>query len=380
MRKFKFSKVLALSSVLLLGSFASSCSFFGSDEYTISSFVHEDIKDENNNVIGQKITIEFGANSTLPTYTFTLSDGAGIKNIEVGNFNEATNEVELIITYNDDHQTKKTILMPLIKGEDGKNGKGIKSLTEGQDEEGNPIIIIEFDDETPSISFPLQKGEDGDGVVAIDYETLPNGVTVVTFYRDINKEHPLGTIQIPAAKSIDYVEVIYDDTSNSYQMVIYYNNGESSEPMDIGSVTKWFTGTYDPNSETIADFGNIGDFYFNTNKFIIYQKVSVAGTKWKVVANLGSTPAVNKTYTVSFNLSEPSDATASFNYGEESSYEIKAGYNFYSEGYELPLPTCTNGYSFAGWYTSRKYNVNLGSFTDLTVVNSDTNLWARWVK
>ena len=28
----------------------------------------------------------------------------------------------------------------------------------------------------------------------------------------------------------------------------------------------------------------------------------------------------------------------------------------------------------------RKYNVNLGSFTDLTVVNSDTNLWARWVK
>ena len=65
------------------------------------------------------------------------------------------------------------------------------------------------------------------------------------------------------------------------------------------------------------------------------------------------------------------------NYQKE--YKIIAGGCFATSNISLPIPYRT-GYDFAGWYaTPSPLPYVSGTFTDMTTVNSDITLYAKWV-
>lgn len=360
--------ILALSGALLFSGIATSCaSFMGNDPYSI-----ENVASVLNPDGSTTVTIEFTEGADVPDYTFTLpkgTEGNGIENI-TSKLDENGERIIVTINYTSPDVEDTVIYVPVIEG------PGIKSLTEEYDEDGNKILVFTFTDGRPDFKVTIPKGDTGAGIKNITWNTdEATRITNVTISFDDGRDELNFVIPAPL-DGVGIKEIsIEPDPLTGDNIMIFIMTDDSEMKVSFPRATQWYSGSSDPNLNPAL--GLTGDYYFETEHLIIYQK---SGDTWYEVANLGSATTSTK-YKVTFNLNDRTDGgpLASFDVNDKSTYEVFSGRNFFQMGYSVPVPIRT-GYTFKGWYTKSEYNVTLGAFTDMVNVFSDMNLYAHWTK
>ena len=365
----KKSKLLLVGSLLLGGISLSSCSFFGTDPYAISSV--ESVVNEDGST---SVTIKFSEDSGTPDYTFTIP--AGVEGVGIADVSAKTSEdntsVTLTITFTDGE--KKEIIIPIAKGSDGRS---IERIEEVLDEEGNTAMAIYFEGEDTPTIITLPSGDKGNGIASIDYIFDENNQCIITITLDDEREV---VFTIPAGIGIASITSSYDE--NGDLVFTYFLTDPNADPIVVTTsthVTQWFSGNVSPSDdEELNSKAKVGDFYFYIPGLTIYQ---LKATGWQVIANLGSAISTN-TKSVHFNLNDSEEKLAYFvdelSTVRDLSFDIPEGRTFFDQGISVPKAYRT-GYVFDGWYTQAEYNVTLGRFTDLVSITKDMELFARWI-
>lgn len=278
------------------------------------------------------ITIEYTDASKYPA-EFTIPNGLYISNI-ISDTDPETGARTLTIVFSD--PAVEPLVITIDSGKDGIDGDKIQDIyTEIDEETGDTVVHVvmhkynaetgEWEDD--EITFTIPKAEKGNGIkeISVNYQS----------YSDPNNM---------------YLDVVYEDGSR--------------QTLAIPRANSWYTGVGAPGP---AQY-NVGDFYFDTAGYAIWNKTTNGWVKL-----------------VDFSAFSQ-DMHAVYFYVEgvcvRTEY-IMHGYNFVSSNLELYVPTREDGYVFAGWYTKDvnsdgTVNPNSGHFTDLTYVLSDINLYAHW--
>lgn len=300
-----------------------------------------------------------------------------ISNVEV----ETAENGDTVVTiyYTDESMEPTTFTIP--KGNDGKEGNGIESVTYTPLEDGSgTIVTITFTDESMEpVTFTIlngegKRGDDGAGMVDVIYEhDDENHRTAITMTFNDGREPVI--VYIPdgeqGEKGTSVVSITNEATSDgtSYVISFYDENGNVISSINIDKPNGWYSGTSTPE----ASLGYNGDFYFETTHYYVYQKLD---GNWVKIAELGAAKSNETMYTVTFDVNDTPEAPAQIVNGR-SVYTIQEGMNFYNSGYDVPVAFRT-GFEFKGWITSKNYDVTKGLFTDLTTVYKDTKLYAYW--
>ena len=349
--------------------------------------------------------------------TFSSCFGFGEEALQINTITTVTLEngdIQVIITYTDEDVKPTTFVVPKgSAGEDGKDGNGIKEITYSQSEDKqntivniaftqqgvNPVdvivpngvsvtgidqsfdeetqmttLIVNFSDGTKSEPILIPKGEKGDdGISVLGIEQKINRDLSVTLTFKMSDENSVEVI-IPAPQSgkdgRGIKDIVSIPSGDSYTMVITYDD-DTTQKLEFARPNRWFSEMAKP---TITD-GIDGDLWYDTAHQIIYIKQN---GRWIETMNFNDTQEEIIPYTVTFNLNDTLEEPANMPTGTFLEYEINPNMNFYSSGYEIPIPT-REGYEFAGWYTTKLVtNVN-GNFTDLTYVMSNMTLYASWI-
>lgn len=281
------------------------------------------------------VTIEY-TDISRPPVDFVIQDGLSIRSIEAEE-DEETGQRVLVIKFNDGTDVTD-IRIPLISGKDGIDGDRINDIyTEIDEKTGDTIVHVvmhRYNEETKEweddeITFTIPKAEKGNGIkeISVNYQS----------YSDPNNM---------------YLDIVYEDGSR--------------QTLAIPRANSWYTGVGEPGP---AQY-NVGDFYFDTAGYSIWNKTT---TGWVKLVDFSA---------------YRQDMHAVYFYVEgicvRTEY-VMHGYNFVSSELELYVPTREDGYKFKGWYTKDveadgTVNPNSGHFTDLTYVLSDINLYAHWEK
>lgn len=372
--KFRKFKKMYLTLCVLFGCFTiSSCSaFFGSDTLNISN---TDVKtDENGNTI---VTISFTNEDKAPL-TFTIpsaingKDGVGIASV-TSTLSDDKTLVTIIITYTDADVEPSIITIPVYKGEDGKE---IKNIIQGFDENGNTTLLFEYSDNTKSDLITINKGEDGKGISDIVINSDNNGnYELIIRYTDGTTEKP-----IYVTSGVGITSVIYNaDKSNdeNYCLTITYSNGNSEDIyVPVPTSTKWLSGNAYPSN----DLGNDGDFYVIESSGAVYKKTSGNWRYLFSIKGIGS----DLTYRVTFNLNGGKWVNGDLTNPDESSIENRIidgiSYGAFIDLNQSNLK-CYNenkDLEFKGWWTDPIINANSGHFTNLTAVTKDLTVYAIW--
>lgn len=368
----KILKTLCLSLALFsVTAPLSGCGFFGGDEGTTISEIKTSYDEETGETT---VTIIYLDEEREPV-EFIIPPGqdgligAGVEDI-VASPSTTDGMIILTITYTDDREPT-VIEVPVIKGEDGIS---IENIVPTYNADGSITLTITYKDNrlpqrTIEIGAP-EKGDPGLGIESIvEVDNSDGSKTLVITYTDETTKE----VTIPAPEKGETGNgisfILAEETSTQYVLTVFYTDG-SDQTIRFNKPTQpntWHAGFANPN--TMASFGENGDFYLDKTTMTIYQKV---GGVWVEIATLESNKQVHK---VTFN---PNGG----NFGSDvvsPIYEINHGYSFYSTpGYYLPSVN-RDGYKFLGWYTSPIVNnVNSGQFTDLTPVLSDMTVYAWW--
>ena len=231
---------------------------------------------------------------------------------------------------------------PIIKGEDGKNGIGIKKIEHlvNPDLSVSIKIIYDTDPETNySLTIPApQKGENGKGISAM-------GV---------------------------------NDNGKEYVINVTYSDGTSeSFPLAKPEVSTWHKVSSKPGD----DFGRDGDFAFDESNKVIYSKT---GGKWGEPIVDFATTVVK--CSITFDLNDKNDGGPSAKMPSADmplTYTAIKGTYFSTTGNgnpkTIPVPT-RDGYTFRGWYLEPYPNPTNAPFTDMTVIVDNLELVAVWDK
>ncbi len=266
------------------------------------------------------VTINYTAKN-FPATVFTIKAGRSITGYTTGK-DEQTGDILLTFTYSDG-TSSDPIRIP--KGEKGEDGKGIKERKCEQQENGGQKITITFSDDTTT-EFVISPAK---GILSIQSSQNDDGERILT---------------------------------------IYYTDGRTDQ-VTLPTFNTRLSGNGMPGS----DLGHIGDFYFDLENNVIYQKES---SGWSVVIDFKN--QLGTTYTVEFRLNGDGGRFASSSF--QGKVTIERGHTFYSDKISVPLAV-RDGYSFDGWYTSPTPDPNVnGRFTDVTNVYSDRTLYASWIK
>ena len=353
--------------------------------------------------------------------TFSSCFGFGDEAMEISSITTVTLEngdIQVIITYVDEDTKPTTFVVPKgDSGEDGKDGNGIKEITYTQSEDKqttlvnitftqdnvDPVevkvpngvsvtgidqsfdeetqlttLIVNFSDGTKSDPILIPKGEKGDdgkdGISVIGIEQFLNedkSLSLTFKFSDGNDVY--ATIPAPQ-KGEDgrgIKDIVSIPSGDTYTMVITYDD-DTTQELEFARPNRWFSEMAKPTKDDGID----GDFWYDTAHQIIYIKQN---GRWIETMNFNDTQEEIIPYTVTFNLNDTLEEPANMPTGTFLEYEINPNMNFYSSGYEVPIPT-REGYEFAGWYTTKLVtNVN-GNFTDLTYVMSNMTLYASWIE
>ena len=377
-----FRRILCALILAFAVIFTSACSFFGGEESRQISNIYSRRGENSEGVTGTFIVIEYEGDEYEPD-EFFIADaepgekGNGISSIESHPGEDGTSTI-VTIYYTDISKAPTELTLPFgtfIVGIDTSIDPVTRAVT---------LTILFSDPNIEPVIVTLDAGKDGidgDSIQDILTETDDEGnITVTIIRKTYNRETEEWettetTFTIPKGEEgngIKYVEVNATKTRNdpyNIYLDIYYDDN-SFETITIPKANSWYTGEGEPLSTQY----NIGDFYFDTLNYIIYQKET---TGWKKVADFSSFS--QEPHTVYFYIDN----------GETLSTHIQIthGYNFASAGEQVPTPA-KEGYKFMGWYTeyvnpddlAATVNPNAGHFTDLTPVLSNLNLYARWVK
>ena len=354
----------------------------------------------------------------ISSASLTSCFGFGEEALQINTITTVTLEngdIQVIITYTDEDVKPTTFVVPKgTAGEDGKDGNGIKEITYSQSEDKqntivniaftqqgvNPVdvvvpngvsvtgidqsfdeetqlttLIVNFSDGTKSEPILIPKGEKGDaGISVLGIEQFLNDdlSMILTFKMSDGNDV---FVNIPAPQKGEdgrgIKDIISIPSGDSYTMVITYDD-DTTQELEFARPNRWFSEMAKP---TIAD-GIDGDLWYDTAHQIIYIKQN---GRWIETMNFNDTQEEIIPYTVTFNLNDTLEEPANMPTGTFLEYEINPNMNFYSSGYEIPIPT-REGYEFAGWYTTKLVtNVN-GNFTDLTYVMSNMTLYASWIE
>ncbi len=318
-------------------------------------------------------------------------------------YDEETGETTITIRYLDDIEEPLVFVVP--KGEQGEIGNGILKIEPVAGEiEGTTDLMIYFTDGRQPQKVTVSNGKDGVSIANIKIvseqpEGYPKGSKMVVFV-DKNDE-PIGDpFVIPAGKDgaeIDdivgvpqndgtvKVTVSYTDNNskdftipggrgvanidsdidgNDYVIIITYTDDSEPTMLNFQRPTAWLSNAGEPKPE----LGIIGDFYFDTDKKIIYKKIGEYA--WDIVVDLTNKEPPCK---VKFTF----DSGMSMDSGTNNEFTLEEGKCFYSSGYTIPIPR-KEGSTFKGWYTTREPQPTHGAFTDLTPVTCDLTLFALW--
>ena len=353
--------------------------------------------------------------------------GFGDEAMEISSITTVTLEngdIQVIITYVDEDMKPTTFVVPKgDSGEDGKDGNGIKEITSKQSEDGlntlvnitftqenvepievkvpNGVSIVNiekrfeeetqctyikflFTDGSESEEYAIPKGEPGkdgidgkDGISIVDIIPTVNRDYSVTLQIVLSEGEPVEVL-IPAPEKGDkgddgkeIADITAEYAGDKYVVKVTYND-ESTNEIEFARPNRWFTDRVEPEGSIV------GDLWYDIDHQIIYIRQNVGGTdRWVSVMNFAD--VTEDPFRVDFYLNDSITEPAYMPSGTLNYYEIEPNKNFYSSGYEMPEPTRV-GYEFAGWYTVKNPGPAHGAFTDLTLVMSETTLYAKWIK
>lgn len=372
--------ILLISCALIISvlTFASACSFFGSAdivkqiERIYSSYSEEDG--------GTYIIIEYGGDYEDDSFFIADAD-AGREGTGISNITHRLNDngtTTIIIEYSDPSKYPAEFTVP--------NGLYIRSILPDTDPQtGERRLTILFSDpaEEPIVlTIPSGKdGRHGDKINSIYTTEDEDGNTVVHIVigkYDYNSERWLEEerdFTIPKSQrgsgisSVSLNPLSYSDPYSFY-LDIYFEKGEITT-VAIPRANSWYTGAGSPSP---AQY-NIGDFYFDTSGYTIYQKQQNGG--WQKLVDFSAYS--QEVHAVNFYIDGATYLRTEY---------ITHGYNFASTlEAKLDSPT-REGYRFLGWFTeyispdesTSTSSPNSGQFTDLTPVMSNITLYARWQK
>ena len=160
-------------------------------------------------------------------------------------------------------------------------------------------------------------------------------------------------------------------------LVISYTNGLTEEvKFDKPSEpSNWISGVEQPG----GSIGKNGDYYFDTAAKVIYIKENGS---WKEVISFKT---VDTTHSVTFDANGGAfdgGSTIKIYRGIKHGDYLSSG----DDGISAPPVPVKDGYRFDGWYTVKDLNLYVGQeyvysrFGDLTPVNKDLTLYARWIE
>ena len=370
MRNKRFKKFLLTCTCLasLLGS-TSCASFFGGANEGYSIADTKVTTNENGDTI---VTLTFNSEEIEPL-VFTIpaskdgADGNGIASV--------TSEIQdqnviLTIKYTDTSKKDTVLSFPLVKGD---TGNGIKEVIYGEDEEGNTIFKFLYTDGTESEEIKIPKGDNGIGISNVVNEVLDDGSThlVITFTNDL---YPPVDLTIKNGVSITDVSFNSElSTDEVYVLEISYDDGNKTRvELPRPQTNVWHNGTTKPSE----DIGKVGDYYINMATGEVYTKIT--DTNWMFMFSIkGEGTEAKERFNVFFNLRE-----------DESYLDMPSGSQVLvvvTEGETVPLENIPvpqkEGYTFIGWYAGEdESNPNVGKFDNLTPVMSNLTLYARWTK
>ena len=363
---FRKTKKIFLGLLLLASSVTvSSCSmFFGGDDYAISA-VSKSVDEETGDTI---VTIQF-QNEEIEPLTFTIptvTNGIGIEKIDATN-NE--NNVTLKITYTDG--STQDITVPVI---DGKDGKGVVNVSMHEDENGEKYIQFEYTDGSFSEKLYLPKGDNGVGIKGVSVVPNPDGSSTYTMSFSDGRDDVVWTVRNGVSVTDIYLNPNTDPESDTYELIINYSD-KSSDSIFIEKprATIWHSGSGAPSNNTNLK-PNSGDFYVDLDSGWVYTYSDIEGRVARFCIKGQKDP---EQFAVNFHISENEKATwFSKVYNEGDIIIVPADGGSTVKLSTIPVPE-KNGYEFEGWYSDAT-NPNSGQFTDMTIVNSDLDLYARW--
>ena len=157
-----------------------------------------------------------------------------------------------------------------------------------------------------------------------------------------------------------------EQSNGEWELQIYYTNG-NSDTLSFAAPNTWLSGNGAPNAET----GIPGDFYFDIENLVRYQKKA---SGWSVLVDFND--SLTRKYNVEFKTNGGQFASSTFT----GTTTIERGHCFYADGRQVPL-VVRQGFIFDGWYTTKNPDPTIhGRFTDLTNVYSDRTLYANWIQ
>ena len=253
---------------------------------------------------------------------FKVPDGKTVTSIKTG-YNTVTEKSEAYFIYNGNEEDFVTLELPEF------SGISEYICTENDDKSIDLTFKFNMLDQ-PDLNIHIPEPKTGNGISHISSGEKDGKYVLTIVYTDVDKDGK------------DTVELTFD------------------KPQDPNSWTK------EERPPTNAE-GRNGDFWFDTYSKTIYSKTA---NVWSPV--------------ISFNdQSTQHEVKFYLNYGNKTNPEtqtfVNHGCYYSSTGKEIPIPERA-GYVFVGWYT-KALNVNtavMSSFTDLTPVNGDLDLFAKW--
>lgn len=355
----KIKKIITVGLLSLLGTVSlNGCGFFNGEEAVSNAFTIEKEEEET----GVKITIIFDDETKEPISFFIEygedgKDGSSIESIDPITIGD---QQGIRITYSGD---KDPVEIPI------PSGNGIAEVHTRQDDDGNTVFWFIYTDGNPSEEITVYKGDkgengrDGIGIEAWNFNTQPDGSINVFF--QLSSGVTFETVIPAPMQGVGIQNIEADTTDNGYTITMTYTD-ETTHTVEFPRSATWFDTDGYPN----ASLGINGDYAFDSNNGVIYEKINGA---WIKVLEFDTNTAL---YTVEFN-NEYSDVTW---ISGEKAYIINRGKTFVEVNKDVPV-LYKPGYVFKGWSTkSSSPSVVNGMFTDLTPVMSDLKLYSIFEK
>ncbi|MBR1581707.1 MAG: hypothetical protein IJ656_01610 [Bacilli bacterium] len=367
-----FKSKLFLSTFLLLGSITfSSCGFLGEYKYVITS-TSEEIDEE---TLTKTIKVTLNGEEEV-TYTFSLNKGLGIDHFS-SPIVDSTNNLVIINAYLNEEETEFIELtLPLINGKQGKDGTLITGITYEEISDQKYMIISFNNKEDYKIALP--KGNVGAYIKAVEV-IEEESQNILNLYLDTNKENLFISIPLLKMNTITSVLVEIDENTGENVLIFTLTSGDTIEQR-YNRTSIWYSGESSPESS----LGYVGDFYFDSVNFKIYEKTG--SNSWELISDLSKVPTPENSFkvTLNLNLSSINEELSNIYFEDDNTlltkeYEIYEGWNFYSMGYELDYPKFDETtYEFLGWYTKEEVNPNIGKLDNLTPIYKDIEVFANW--
>ena len=280
------------------------------------------------------LTVSF-TSEEMPDKEFTVPNGVSIVSTN-SSYDPDTNITSISFTLSDG-----TIIPredePAIEIVNGKDGVGIESVTQTEDENKNIIITITYTDET--------MGDNGQTVVTIPYKNGEDGRGITS--------------------------IIGNQNEDQYVITINYSDGtqEILPAITLPEATKWMYGQGAPTSRYESQ-ANDGDYYFDLENRVIYI---FRNEHFNLIIDLTEDIEPSQQYHVIFNANG-----GEFVPGSITEIDVTAGRPIAMNR----IPECyKNGFIFDGYYTTPEgpNNPLSGKLTDLTPIYGDLTFYAFYL-